>query len=88
MSSPTPPERRRLYRGAPESYHHSQTSRFTPAECAAAVGKRAAFVVTGTIVEARKLPAGTAVLLEADERFGFEKKFGGDLELFEILEDE
>lgn len=70
---------------ADPTYHHSQRTKFTLAEVEAAVGKRATLVLEGTIIKARQTDAGSMVVFEPDERFGFgEIALGGDLELFDV----
>lgn len=64
------------------SYHHNNPTRFTHAECEAAVGERVTLVLTGTIVEARVSEKGSFVMFAADERWGFEHKLGFDLDAF------
>lgn len=71
------------------SYHHSQRTRFSVAEAAEAIGKRARITLEGRIVEVRNMDAGACVVFAVDERFGFgDTKLGGDLELFDVEEDE
>lgn len=67
------------------SYHHSQRTRFSLEDAAKMVGKRASLTLEGTIIGARDMAAGAAVVFEVDERFGFDNlRLGGDLELLDI----
>lgn len=79
-----------LRRLADDSYDAENPSRFSIADCEAAVGQRAMLPLTGTLVEAGVHDNGPWVKFAPDPRWGFPPgtTIGMDLDAFELAEED